>query len=78
MSFPHPARKLWYDLRCRYRFRLISISCDPNWVFSIDNHMMTIIEVEGTNVQPLDVDQIQIFAGQRYSFVVSIYVSHFM
>jgi iron transport multicopper oxidase len=35
---------------------------------------MTIIEVEGTNVQPLVVDQIHIFAGQRYSFVVSIYV----
>jgi iron transport multicopper oxidase len=39
---------------------------------------MTIIEAEGTNVQPLDVDEIQIFAGQRYSFVVSIYVWHFM
>lgn len=36
--------------------------------------MMTIIEVEGTNVQPLDVDEIQIFAGQRYSFVVSTYM----
>ena len=62
------------DLRHRYRFRLVSISCDPNWRFSIDNHIMTIIEVEGTNVQPLVVDQIQIYAGQRYSFVVSIYV----
>ena len=24
----------------RYRFRLISISCDPNFVFSIDGHNM--------------------------------------
>ena len=24
----------------RYRFRLISISCDPNFVFSIDGHIM--------------------------------------
>jgi len=55
----------------RYRFRLVSISCDPNWKFSIDNHSMTIIEVDGTNVQPLVVDQIQIFAGQRYSFVLN-------
>lgn len=55
----------------RYRFRLVSVSCQPNWKFSIDNHMMTIIEVEGTNVQPLDVDEIQIFAGQRYSFVLN-------
>jgi len=56
----------------RYRFRLISISCDPNWKFSIDNHTFTIIEVDGTNVSPSKpVDQIQIFAGQRYSFVLN-------
>ncbi|KAJ7472934.1 laccase 2 precursor [Mycena galericulata] len=54
----------------RYRFRLVSISCDPNWVFSIDGHNMTIIEVDGVNSQPLTVDNIQIFAGQRYSFVL--------
>ena len=29
------------------------------------------IVVEGTNVQPLVVDQIQIFAAQRYSFVLN-------
>jgi hypothetical protein len=28
---------------------------------------MTVIEVEGTNVQPLNVDSIQIFAGTRGS-----------
>ena len=39
---------------------------------------MTIIEVEGTNVQPLIVDQIQIFAGQRYSFVVSTYMKFYI
>ncbi|KAF5341060.1 hypothetical protein D9611_005950 [Ephemerocybe angulata] len=55
----------------RYRFRLVSISCDPNFVFSIDGHVMIIIEVDGINVQPLTVDSIQIFAGQRYSFVLN-------
>ncbi|KAG6901004.1 Acyl-coenzyme A oxidase 2, partial [Termitomyces sp. Mi166 len=55
----------------RYRFRLVSVSCDPNFVFSIDGHTMTIIEVDGINVQPLTVDSIQIFAGQRYSFVLN-------
>ncbi|KAF8492161.1 laccase B [Russula emetica] len=54
----------------RYRFRLVSISCDPNFTFSIDDHVMTVIEVDGTNVKPLRVDSIQIFAGQRYSFVL--------
>ncbi|KAJ6549619.1 laccase [Mycena vulgaris] len=55
----------------RYRFRLVSISCDPNWIFSIDGHTMTIIEVDGVNHKPLTVDSIQIFAGQRYSFVLT-------
>ncbi|KAF8998387.1 laccase [Cyathus striatus] len=55
----------------KYRFRLVSVSCDPNFIFSIDNHTMTIIEVDGVNVEPLEVDSIQIFAGQRYSFVLN-------
>jgi iron transport multicopper oxidase len=53
----------------RYRFRLISMSCEPNFIFSIDGHQMTVIEADGVNTQPLVVDSIQIYAGQRYSFV---------
>jgi len=55
----------------RYRFRLVSISCDPNWVFSIHNHTMTIIEADGVSTEPYTVDSLQIFAGQRYSFVLN-------
>nr|AYR00602.1 laccase B [Lenzites betulinus] len=55
----------------RYRFRLVSLSCDPNYTFSIDGHNMTIIEVDGINSKPLAVDSIQIFAAQRYSFVLN-------
>nr|UDP83123.1 laccase 9 [Cyathus bulleri]UES62899.1 laccase 9 [Cyathus bulleri] len=54
----------------RYRFRLISISCDPNHLFSISGHKLTIIEADGESTQPLTVDKLQIFAGQRYSFVL--------
>nr|QMP96877.1 laccase C precursor [Cerrena sp.] len=55
----------------RYRFRLVSLSCDPNFTFSIDNHTMTIIEVDGVNHEALDVDSLVIYAGQRYSFVLN-------
>ncbi|TFK86579.1 multicopper oxidase [Polyporus arcularius HHB13444] len=55
----------------RYRFRLVSMSCDPNYVFSIDNHDLTVIETDGINTKPLAVDSIQIFAAQRYSFVLN-------
>ncbi|KAJ7598428.1 laccase [Mycena floridula] len=56
----------------RYRFRLVAISCDPNYTFSIDGHNMTIIEADGISTNPYTVDSLQIFAGQRYSFVVWI------
>ncbi|KAF5360195.1 hypothetical protein D9758_011376 [Tetrapyrgos nigripes] len=54
----------------RYRMRLLSMACDPNHVFSIDNHDMTVIETEGTNVEPVTVNAIQILAAQRYSFIL--------
>ena len=54
----------------QYRFRLISMSCSPSFNFTIDGHRMTIIEVDGTEVEPVDVDSIPILAAQRYSVVV--------
>ncbi|VDB96280.1 unnamed protein product [Peniophora sp. CBMAI 1063] len=54
----------------RYRMRLVSTACDPSYLFSIDQHTLKIIEADGTNVKPVDVSQLQIFAGQRYSFVL--------
>ncbi len=47
------------------------MACDPHYKFSIDAHDMTVIEADGVNHRPLVVDSIDIFAGQRYSFVVS-------
>ncbi|TFK97223.1 laccase [Pterulicium gracile] len=56
----------------RYRIRLVSISCDPNYVFQIDKHTeLTIIEVDSVDHKPLVVDSIHIYAGQRYSFVLN-------
>ncbi|KAJ6511592.1 yellow laccase [Mycena vitilis] len=55
----------------RYRFRLVSLSCAPNFILTIDGHDFTIIEVDGVNHAPLTVDSIQIYAGQRYSFVLN-------
>ena len=59
-----------------YRIRLLSMACNPNYIFSIDGHNMTIIEVDGVNHEPLPVDSLQIFTAQRYSFIVSIHVMH--
>ncbi|KAG2121859.1 laccase [Suillus clintonianus] len=54
----------------RYRMRLVAMSCDPNFEFSIDGHNLTIIEADGQLTEPLVVDQLQILAGQRYSVVL--------
>ncbi|KAG9310885.1 laccase [Chiua virens] len=55
----------------RYRFRLLNMSCKTFFNFSIDDHTMMVIEVDGESVEPYTVDSIQIFAGQRYSFILN-------
>ncbi|KAG6865956.1 hypothetical protein C0991_010211 [Blastosporella zonata] len=54
----------------RYRFRLVSLSCDAPFNFTIHDHSMTIIETDGENTTPLVVDSLWIYAGQRYSVIV--------
>ncbi|KIJ65372.1 multicopper oxidase [Hydnomerulius pinastri MD-312] len=54
----------------RYRFRLLNMACKPNYIFAIDNHKLTVIEVDGEYVEPYTVDSIQIYASQRYSFIL--------
>ncbi|KAH9963717.1 multicopper oxidase-domain-containing protein [Lactifluus volemus] len=54
----------------RYRLRIVSISCEPAFTFSIDGHQLTIIEADSNNVRPLLVDSLEIFPGQRYSAVL--------
>jgi hypothetical protein len=55
----------------RYRFRLVGMSCDPNFAFSIDGHNLTVIEADGELTEPLLVDSLQVFAGQRYSVIMN-------
>ncbi|KAF9259959.1 laccase [Marasmius fiardii PR-910] len=65
-----PLAVITVDRGRRYRFRLVSLSCDPNYTFSIDGHNMTIIEVDSHNTVPVVVNSLVIEAGQRYSFVL--------
>ncbi|KAJ7615877.1 Cu-oxidase-domain-containing protein [Roridomyces roridus] len=55
----------------RYRFRLINISVRWQVFVSIDNHTMTVIEVDGTPTQPLETNILSIMPGARYSLVVT-------
>ncbi|KAG8221176.1 laccase [Butyriboletus roseoflavus] len=55
----------------RYRFRVVSLSCNPSFNFTIDGHRMTVIEADGDEVEPVEVDSLPVLAGQRYSVVVT-------
>jgi iron transport multicopper oxidase len=55
----------------RYRLRLVGMSCDPNFIFSIDGHDLIVIEADGVLTEPLVVDSLQIYAGQRYSVILT-------
>ncbi|KAK7030481.1 laccase, multicopper oxidase, benzenediol:oxygen oxidorectuctase [Paramarasmius palmivorus] len=48
----------------RYRMRLVNVACDPAYEFSIDSHLMNIIEADGVNHEQHEVDQLKIYAGK--------------
>ncbi|QRW22339.1 Multicopper oxidase [Rhizoctonia solani] len=54
----------------RYRFRVINTSAIGSYTFAIEGHTMTIIEADGIAHEPLVVDSFDIYAGQRYSFIL--------
>ncbi|KAG6860895.1 hypothetical protein C0995_006334 [Termitomyces sp. Mi166 len=54
----------------RYRFRIIGLSCNSPYNFTIHDHNLTIIETDGEYTIPLTVDSFWVFAGQRYSVIL--------
>ena len=54
----------------RYRYRLINTGSFATFQFSIDNHPLSLIEADGTAVQPMNVHRFEIAVAQRYSFIL--------
>jgi iron transport multicopper oxidase len=54
----------------RYRLRIVSLSCEPAYTFSIDGHNLTVIEADGILHQPYLVDSVTVYPGQRYSAIL--------
>ncbi|KAL8625054.1 hypothetical protein ACOMHN_012063 [Nucella lapillus] len=55
-----------------YRFRAVSngiLNCPIR--ISIDNHVIKIIATDGTPVEPFEVDSLNLFAGERFDFVLT-------
>jgi FtsP/CotA-like multicopper oxidase with cupredoxin domain len=55
----------------RYRYRLINTGAFAPFAFSVDNHTLSVIEADGTMVQPLDVHRVEIAVAQRYSVILN-------
>ncbi|GJJ76294.1 iron transport multicopper oxidase [Entomortierella parvispora] len=60
-----------FDAGKRYRLRLINTGAFAEFQFSIDQHNLTVIEADGTDLQPAQVQRIPIHIGQRYSAIVT-------
>ncbi|KXN92680.1 Laccase-2 [Leucoagaricus sp. SymC.cos] len=54
----------------RYRLRVINASARNVFTVSVDSHNLTIIEADGELTEPLTVQKIEMFAGQRYSVIL--------
>ncbi|ODQ49605.1 hypothetical protein SAICODRAFT_63031 [Saitoella complicata NRRL Y-17804] len=54
----------------RTRLRLINVGAFADFWVGMDNHPLTVIEADGTDVEPLIVDRVPIAVGERYSVVV--------
>lgn len=53
------------------RVRIINMAAFSAFLFSIDGHSLTVIEVDGVAVQPHVVDAITLNVAQRYSVIVT-------
>ncbi|KAI9344834.1 Cupredoxin [Zopfochytrium polystomum] len=55
----------------RYLLRIINMSGEAAFTFSIDGHNLTVVEADGVYTVPTVVDQFPITAGQRYSVILN-------
>lgn len=55
-----------------YRFRLINAGQLVMMNFAITDHVMVIVQVEGTNVEPVTVPSVDLSPGQRYDILVKM------
>ena len=55
----------------RYRLRIVNVGAFSDMVFSVDGHTLTVIEADGTLIEPITVHRVPIAPGQRYSVLLN-------
>ena len=52
----------------RHRFHIVNAGAEYTFEISIDNHMLVIVASDGARINPVTVDFLHIFPGERYEF----------
>ncbi|CCH43376.1 Iron transport multicopper oxidase FET3 [Wickerhamomyces ciferrii] len=54
----------------QYLIRLINMGMSGSQFFYIENHNLTIVEIDGVKVKPTEVDSVNLATGQRYGVIL--------
>lgn len=61
----------YYDPKLTYRIRVVNVGFFLPFKFSIDEHTLSLVEVEGTLIEPFETDYVDVSVGERYSFFMN-------
>ena len=60
----------YYDPKLTYRIRVANVGFFLPFEFSSDEHTLSLVEVEGTLIEPFETSYVDVSVGERYSFFV--------
>jgi len=60
-----------FEPNLRYRLRLINMGTLTEFVFSVDSHVLSVVEADGIALDPVDVHRVPIHVAQRYSVILT-------
>lgn len=60
-----------FEPNLRYRLRLINMATLTDFIFSVDEHVLSVVEADGTSLQPVDVHRVPLSVAQRYSVIIN-------
>lgn len=60
-----------FEPNLRYRLRLINMATLTDFMFSVDEHVLSVVEADGTSLEPVDVHRVPISVAQRYSVILN-------
>ena len=54
----------------KHRFRLISTAAMAPFRVSVDDHLLTLIAVDGLDIEPVTMDGFIVYSAERFDFVL--------